>query len=101
MCGSLFNKVKINFFFQFSFLCLFSGGDGSLTGANCFRQEWPDLLRELREKELITEEQELKCSHLNIVGMVGSIDNGEKLFWMLLKCKIQMPFHSSFVGLLN
>lgn len=23
------------------------GGDGSLTGANLFRQEWPDLLEEL------------------------------------------------------
>lgn len=23
------------------------GGDGSLTGANCFRQEWPGLLDEL------------------------------------------------------
>ena len=59
-------------------LWLLSGGDGSLTGANCFRQEWPDLLRELREKELITEEEEQKNGHLNIVGMVGSIDNGEK-----------------------
>jgi 6-phosphofructokinase 1 len=58
-------------------LSLLSGGDGSLTGANCFRQEWPDLLRELREKGLITEEEEQKNGHLNIVGMVGSIDNGK------------------------
>ncbi|XP_023238886.1 ATP-dependent 6-phosphofructokinase-like, partial [Centruroides sculpturatus] len=29
------------------------GGDGSLTGANLFRQEWPSLLDELIEKELI------------------------------------------------
>ncbi|KAI8782807.1 ATP-dependent 6-phosphofructokinase, partial [Biomphalaria glabrata] len=26
------------------------GGDGSLTGANCFRQEWPSLVRELFDK---------------------------------------------------
>ena len=52
------------------------GGDGSLTGANRFRQEWPDLLKALVENKKITEEQKEKYSHLNIVGMVGSIDNG-------------------------
>lgn len=26
------------------------GGDGSLTGANIFRQEWPNLLAELRKQ---------------------------------------------------
>ncbi len=33
------------------------GGDGSLTGANCFRNEWPELLAELFERNLITAEQ--------------------------------------------
>lgn len=51
------------------------GGDGSLTGANRFRQEWPDLLEELVKTEQITKELSEKYSHLNIVGMVGSIDN--------------------------
>lgn len=51
------------------------GGDGSLTGANLFRQEWPSLLDELIQKKEITEEQKTKYAHLNIVGMVGSIDN--------------------------
>ncbi|CAH1247924.1 PFKM [Branchiostoma lanceolatum] len=51
------------------------GGDGSLTGANCFRQEWAGLLEELEKKGEITAEQSKNCSHLNIVGMVGSIDN--------------------------
>ncbi|XP_035660476.1 ATP-dependent 6-phosphofructokinase, muscle type-like [Branchiostoma floridae] len=51
------------------------GGDGSLTGANCFRQEWSGLLEELVKKGEITAEQSKNCSHLNIVGMVGSIDN--------------------------
>lgn len=51
------------------------GGDGSLTGANLFRQEWQDLLTELVAKGEITEEVKQKCFHLNIVGMVGSIDN--------------------------
>jgi len=26
------------------------GGDGSLTGANLFREEWPDLLKELSNR---------------------------------------------------
>ena len=52
------------------------GGDGSLTGANKFRSEWPDLLNELRQSDQITEEDAVRYSHLNIVGMVGSIDNG-------------------------
>lgn len=51
------------------------GGDGSLTGANLFRQEWNSLLDELLKDGRITQEQRDKCSHLNIVGMVGSIDN--------------------------
>lgn len=51
------------------------GGDGSLTGANLFRQEWSSLLDELVEKGTITADKRTECSHLNIVGMVGSIDN--------------------------
>jgi len=51
------------------------GGDGSLTGANLFRQEWSSLLDELASKGGITAEQKTKHGHLNIVGMVGSIDN--------------------------
>lgn len=51
------------------------GGDGSLTGANQFRSEWSSLLDELVEKGSITPEKRSECSHLNIVGMVGSIDN--------------------------
>lgn len=51
------------------------GGDGSLTGANLFRQEWQGLLTELVEKKEITPEEKVQFGHLNIVGMVGSIDN--------------------------
>ena len=53
------------------------GGDGSLTGANRFRQEWTSLLEELRATDQISEEDKSTFSHLNIVGMVGSIDNGK------------------------
>uniref|UniRef100_A0A3B4DZD7 ATP-dependent 6-phosphofructokinase n=1 Tax=Pygocentrus nattereri TaxID=42514 RepID=A0A3B4DZD7_PYGNA len=49
-------------------LCVI-GGDGSLTGANEFRSEWSDTLLK------ITAEEARRSSHLNIVGMVGSIDN--------------------------
>ncbi|XP_076822319.1 ATP-dependent 6-phosphofructokinase, muscle type-like isoform X1 [Clavelina lepadiformis] len=51
------------------------GGDGSLTGANLFREEWSGLLQELFEQNKITQEQVAKYSYLNIVGLVGSIDN--------------------------
>ncbi|XP_068261443.1 ATP-dependent 6-phosphofructokinase, platelet type isoform X1 [Nyctibius grandis] len=55
-------------------LCVI-GGDGSLTGANLFREEWSGLLEELAQKRKIDEEAVKKYAYLNIVGMVGSIDN--------------------------
>ncbi|VDM95049.1 unnamed protein product [Thelazia callipaeda] len=51
------------------------GGDGSLTGANLFRQEWPELLKELLSTNRITTEEAEECSNIQIVGLVGSIDN--------------------------
>jgi len=51
------------------------GGDGSLTGANRFRQEWASLLKELLDTKKISKDDAESNSHLNIVGMVGSIDN--------------------------
>uniref|UniRef100_A0A8D8UX71 ATP-dependent 6-phosphofructokinase n=1 Tax=Cacopsylla melanoneura TaxID=428564 RepID=A0A8D8UX71_9HEMI len=51
------------------------GGDGSLTGANLFRQEWSDLLDQLLKEGSITKEQREKYAHLHIAGLVGSIDN--------------------------
>lgn len=80
-------------------LCVI-GGDGSLTGANLFREEWSGLLDELLKKGdvgmqytlslldvhtshwsllhisgLISEDDSRSNSQLHIVGMVGSIDN--------------------------
>lgn len=51
------------------------GGDGSLTGADLFRKEWPDLLKELVEQGDLTTDQIADFADLNIVGLVGSIDN--------------------------
>ena len=51
------------------------GGDGSLTGANLFRQEWPGLLAELVEKGLVEQATAAAHPNLRIVGLVGSIDN--------------------------
>lgn len=51
------------------------GGDGSLTGADLFRAEWPSLIKELYENGEITKEKLDKHQHLNICGTVGSIDN--------------------------
>lgn len=51
------------------------GGDGSLTGADYFREEWPELLGELVKEKKITVEQANNFPVLKIVGLVGSIDN--------------------------
>ncbi|KAI9597681.1 phosphofructokinase-domain-containing protein [Syncephalis fuscata] len=51
------------------------GGDGSLTGADIFRKEWPDLVKELYTSGRITEADLQRFQHLTIVGLVGSIDN--------------------------
>ncbi|KAH7106308.1 6-phosphofructokinase [Auriculariales sp. MPI-PUGE-AT-0066] len=51
------------------------GGDGSLTGADVFRAEWPSLMKQLHESGKITAEQMNHHQHLRIVGLVGSIDN--------------------------
>lgn len=51
------------------------GGDGSLTGANLFRKEWSGLLEELAKNGEIDSDTVKKHAYLNVVGMVGSIDN--------------------------
>ena len=51
------------------------GGDGSLTGANIFRHEWPELVSELAENGEITPEDAAAYPNMSIVGLVGSIDN--------------------------
>ncbi|XP_077104668.1 ATP-dependent 6-phosphofructokinase, liver type-like [Siphateles boraxobius] len=55
-------------------LCV-CGGDGSLTGANIFRSEWRSLLAELVQQGRITDSLAQQFTRLNIVGLVGSIDN--------------------------
>jgi 6-phosphofructokinase 1 len=51
------------------------GGDGSLTGADVFRAEWPDLLDELVAEGSLTRSRADAHRHLSLVGLVGSIDN--------------------------
>lgn len=51
------------------------GGDGSLTGANLFREEWPSLLAELVATGAVTQAMADRHPQLKIVGLVGSIDN--------------------------
>lgn len=51
------------------------GGDGSLTGADIFRREWPSLLAELVQSGELSREKTDAHQNLLIVGMVGSIDN--------------------------
>ncbi len=51
------------------------GGDGSLTGLDLMRHEWPDLLAELVENDQISAEKAAQHADLIIAGLVGSIDN--------------------------
>ncbi|KAM9916307.1 hypothetical protein OXX59_010081, partial [Metschnikowia pulcherrima] len=51
------------------------GGDGSLTGADLFRSEWPSLIEELISTGKLISERAEPYRHLTIVGLVGSIDN--------------------------
>lgn len=51
------------------------GGDGSLTGAEVLRGEWPELLTELLKTKELTAEHIKPFQYLNVVGLVGSIDN--------------------------
>ncbi|KIH66988.1 putative 6-phosphofructokinase [Ancylostoma duodenale] len=51
------------------------GGDGSLTGANQFRKDWPGLIKELVDTKKITPETAANHPNIQIVGLVGSIDN--------------------------
>ena len=51
------------------------GGDGSLTGADIFRREWPDLLQDLYNQGQISQEEFKAHPNLQIIGLVGSIDN--------------------------
>lgn len=51
------------------------GGDGSLTGASCLQENWPELAAELLTDKKITREQSSQYPRLAVVGLVGSIDN--------------------------
>ncbi len=51
------------------------GGDGSLTGADVFRGEWPELLDELVAHGEIDASLAERHGSLSLVGLVGSIDN--------------------------
>ncbi|MBP8919879.1 MAG: 6-phosphofructokinase [Micropruina sp.] len=51
------------------------GGDGSLTGLDAFRTEWPELLAELVEAGDLDAETAAAHPSLMIAGLVGSIDN--------------------------
>ncbi|KAH7640024.1 phosphofructokinase [Dermatophagoides farinae] len=49
------------------------GGDGSLTGANHLRREWPQFVKELIDKGEFDSKN--SNSQLNLIGIIGSIDN--------------------------
>ena len=51
------------------------GGDGSLTGTNEFRKNWPDLVAELAETGRISKQTAQAHPALMVAGIVGSIDN--------------------------
>lgn len=51
------------------------GGDGSLTGTNEFRKNWPQLLADLVAQGRISEQTAAEHPALIVTGIVGSIDN--------------------------
>jgi len=51
------------------------GGDGSLTGAEVFRREWPGLVAELAANGTVEPDAAARHPRLTLVGLVGSIDN--------------------------
>ena len=51
------------------------GGDGSLSGLDAFRTEWPELLAELVEAGELDAAAAAEHPALMIAGLVGSIDN--------------------------
>jgi 6-phosphofructokinase 1 len=51
------------------------GGDGSLTGADLFRREWPGLLDDLVTAGTVDAAVAARHPRLTVVGLVGSIDN--------------------------
>lgn len=51
------------------------GGDGSLTGTEEFRENWPGLLAEHAERGVLSAETVAAHPTLMIAGLVGSIDN--------------------------
>jgi 6-phosphofructokinase 1 len=51
------------------------GGDGSLSGADLLRQEWPSLIEELLAAGTIDRATAERHPALMIAGLVGSIDN--------------------------
>ena len=62
------------------------GGDGSLTGADILRDEWQGLLEELVQTNELAADEVEPFKHLNIVGMVGSIDNDMSLTDATIGC---------------
>ena len=51
------------------------GGDGSLTGTDAFRTNWPGLVAELAERGEISPEKAAAHPALMVTGLVGSFDN--------------------------
>ena len=51
------------------------GGDGSLTGTDAFRTNWPGLVAELAERGEISPEKAAAHPALMVTGLVGSLDN--------------------------
>lgn len=51
------------------------GGDGSLTGADRLRAEWPEHLAALVSSGVLPPSALAAHPHLHVVGLVGSIDN--------------------------
>ncbi|CAH7673744.1 phosphofructokinase domain-containing protein [Phakopsora pachyrhizi] len=68
-------KAALNLIIHGIHALIVCGGDGSLTGADRLRAEWPDHVQALLISKQITSAQASEYTRLIIVGLVGSIDN--------------------------
>jgi len=51
------------------------GGDGSLTGADLLRREWPELVAELAASGAVDAAAASQAQPFSVVGLAGTIDN--------------------------
>ena len=73
------------------------GGDGSLTGADTFRREWPELVAELHQNGEIDEQTALGVAHLErLAGLdMDDLPVMEAAVLRQIPCALELQLHAS------